>query len=193
MASTLRTSLTGRSTGTPMLRMSARCLGVRVMKSTGPPSIVPAIIVFLISWGLLLAILGGAVCSDGWTSGSIGKSGACSHHGGVNKLPNLLAFIASMFVAVKLHSFRSRGYKKHNEGNFEAQSVVAAPPKSLPVKSRKKKHVSHDSTLCPNCQSPMVARTARKGHNAGGQFWGCRKFPKCKGTRPFEASKKSET
>ena len=38
---------------------------------------------------------------------------------------------------------------------------------------------------CPLCDGLMVLRTARKGKNAGSQFWGCAAFPKCKGTRPF--------
>jgi restriction system protein len=36
---------------------------------------------------------------------------------------------------------------------------------------------------CPNCQAPMVRRTAKKGANAGAQFWGCSKYPACRGTR----------
>jgi len=36
---------------------------------------------------------------------------------------------------------------------------------------------------CPNCRSEMVMRTAQKGPNAGGQFWGCSRFPKCRGIR----------
>ena len=36
---------------------------------------------------------------------------------------------------------------------------------------------------CPNCQAPMVRRTAKKGANAGAQFWGCSKYPVCRGTR----------
>lgn len=37
--------------------------------------------------------------------------------------------------------------------------------------------------LCPRCGSRMVRRTARKGHRAGNQFWGCSRYPNCKGTR----------
>ena len=37
---------------------------------------------------------------------------------------------------------------------------------------------------CPRCGSPMVIRTARRGANAGEQFWGCSTYPKCQGTRP---------
>ena len=42
---------------------------------------------------------------------------------------------------------------------------------------------------CPLCGGSMVRRTARSGSNAGGQFWGCTRFPECRGTRPYvEAS-----
>ncbi|MBK8992969.1 MAG: restriction endonuclease [Gammaproteobacteria bacterium] len=36
------------------------------------------------------------------------------------------------------------------------------------------------ATLCPRCGSRLVLRTARKGANAGGQFYGCSAFPKCR-------------
>lgn len=38
---------------------------------------------------------------------------------------------------------------------------------------------------CPLCSSSMIKRTARKGANAGGEFWGCSKFPACRGVRPI--------
>lgn len=34
---------------------------------------------------------------------------------------------------------------------------------------------------CPQCGKPMVLRTAKKGGNAGKQFWGCTGYPECKG------------
>lgn len=39
---------------------------------------------------------------------------------------------------------------------------------------------------CPDCGSPMTKRTAHKGKNAGNQFWGCSRYPDCKGTRPLQ-------
>ena len=36
---------------------------------------------------------------------------------------------------------------------------------------------------CPNCGAEMILRTAKKGSNAGQQFWGCSKYPGCRGTR----------
>lgn len=37
--------------------------------------------------------------------------------------------------------------------------------------------------FCPECQSRMVKRKARRGANAGQVFWGCTRYPDCKGTR----------
>jgi four helix bundle suffix protein len=34
---------------------------------------------------------------------------------------------------------------------------------------------------CPLCGQPMTLRTARKGPQAGSQFWGCAGYPACKG------------
>ncbi len=36
---------------------------------------------------------------------------------------------------------------------------------------------------CPKCGSAMKRKTARQGPNAGNNFWGCSRFPDCKGTR----------
>lgn len=38
---------------------------------------------------------------------------------------------------------------------------------------------STSSILCPRCRSPMVPRTGRRG-----KFFGCSRFPYCRGTRP---------
>lgn len=40
--------------------------------------------------------------------------------------------------------------------------------------------------LCPLCKSPLVMRTARKGHNIGAKFWGCSGYPNCKYTEQVE-------
>lgn len=38
---------------------------------------------------------------------------------------------------------------------------------------------------CPQCGALMALRTAKTGKNAGSQFWGCTKYPDCKGTQPI--------
>jgi restriction system protein len=43
---------------------------------------------------------------------------------------------------------------------------------------------SGDSGIsCPSCGAPMVQRTAKRGANAGQSFWGCSRYPACKGVR----------
>lgn len=37
---------------------------------------------------------------------------------------------------------------------------------------------------CPTCGSAMTMRVAKRGGNAGNSFWGCKKYPHCKGTLP---------
>ena len=39
---------------------------------------------------------------------------------------------------------------------------------------------------CPTCNSPMAMRTAKRGKSAGSQFWGCSRYPKCRGTRQLD-------
>ena len=36
--------------------------------------------------------------------------------------------------------------------------------------------------VCPRCGKKLILRTAKKGVNAGKQFWGCSGFPKCRYT-----------
>lgn len=38
---------------------------------------------------------------------------------------------------------------------------------------------------CPICANPMTKRVAKKGAQMGNQFWGCKSFPTCRGTRPI--------
>jgi restriction system protein len=41
------------------------------------------------------------------------------------------------------------------------------------------------ASSCPLCSKPMARRTAKRGANAGGEFWGCTGYPACRGTRPI--------
>ena len=59
-------------------------------------------------------------------------------------------------------------------GVAERPTSVAAPAFGPTVAS---------SAGCPVCGAGMVRRTAKRGANAGTQFWGCSTYPSCKGTR----------
>ena len=41
-----------------------------------------------------------------------------------------------------------------------------------------------DVPTCPQCGKPMRKRVAKRGANAGNEFWSCSGYPDCMGTRP---------
>lgn len=41
-----------------------------------------------------------------------------------------------------------------------------------------------DAPVCPKCGKPMRKRVAKRGTNAGNEFWSCTAYPECNGTRP---------
>ena len=64
-------------------------------------------------------------------------------------------------------------------------SPAPATPRIPPVSasSARSRKWSSSTPSCPRCGSTMVHRVARRGRNAGGSFWGCSRFPRCRGTR----------
>jgi len=61
----------------------------------------------------------------------------------------------------------------------EPEVEVATPLKETPVEP--------EAPACPHCRKAMVMRVARTGANAGGSFWGCSAYPKCRGIRAIFA------
>ena len=77
----------------------------------------------------------------------------------------------------KLH-----GLLQQARGTRAAATPVTRAPK--PAESRVMNPTTTSTVpACPSCESPMVQRTAKKGQNAGSQFWGCSRYPACRGTR----------
>ena len=62
----------------------------------------------------------------------------------------------------------------------QSMSAAVKPPENKPAIAQPTAAVE---TACPQCGAGMVMRTARKGANAGGIFWGCSNFPSCRGVR----------
>lgn len=83
-----------------------------------------------------------------------------------------------------------RGLEKQfvTEGGYSEQLTTAR------LRERAKSHQSDKTDpsdsgpnppACPLCGGLMALRTAKKGPSAGSQFWGCAKYPECKGTKPL--------
>lgn len=57
---------------------------------------------------------------------------------------------------------------------------LAPPPQPTPTRTA----TDTAGPACPVCSRSMTLRTAKRGANAGGSFWGCTGYPACRGTRP---------
>jgi len=71
----------------------------------------------------------------------------------------------------------ARQFQRDLQNHYGVETVNQRPP------------VSPDSNpvpVCPFCGSPMKLKTAKKGNSAGSQFWGCSRFPNCRGTRNYQ-------
>jgi restriction system protein len=61
-------------------------------------------------------------------------------------------------------------------------NVQVASTKVAPVITKLFNSINDQNKACPKCSSILVLRTAKKGMNTGGQFWGCSAYPKCRHT-----------
>ena len=63
-----------------------------------------------------------------------------------------------------------------DSANKNKLSPKTSIPKHLQTKIR---------VYCPICNNPMVLRTAKQGKFKGQRFWGCSKYPNCRGTSNY--------
>jgi hypothetical protein len=148
------------------------------------------------AWLILTLLLSpfreGPQCRDGWESSSIGRSGACSWHGGVksgqNFLPDMIAMIGGVGSAFFFADLVSKATPR--QGPKPAPQPVQPVP--MPVVQRETvrrrvqqvvKPVVAGVKICPTCGGEMVVRKVRAGRMNGRSFWGCRSYPRCRGTR----------
>jgi restriction system protein len=70
-------------------------------------------------------------------------------------------------------------------GGPELHKMISSEESGSPAVNRPAS-VRTESTVgaprCPKCGNGMVRREAKRGVNAGKSFWGCSKFPSCRGT-----------
>lgn len=135
--------------------------------------VVGFVVFFLLSF-IGNQLVGPTRCSDGWASPSIGKQGACSHHGGVNRSPRSGVMILSILGGVLAATFVRNGPSKRKRRPQSGEGASVTNEGHL-------RNQSDASPKCPVCGSAMVLRVAKKGRYAGNKFFGCRQYPRCKG------------
>src|SRR5690606_29061412 len=102
--------------GSPFLRSLRRSSGYDMTLAAGCRTVLvflrhPVFLrltAFLISFAALDQLLGPTRCADGWRSPSIGRSGACSHHSGVDRQRRGIRFYGSLAIALLVWGGLSR-------------------------------------------------------------------------------------
>ncbi len=92
-------------------------------------------------------------------------------------------FVNHVFEAAKLplmHISVQRGYSQS-----ELKTKLSSYISDRQTKNEQPEQVQDTSPRCPKCGSEMVLRTAKRGDNQGGKFWGCSKYPECRGVLDF--------
>jgi restriction system protein len=80
---------------------------------------------------------------------------------------------------------------KTSRSSPENGRIEAGARTPVPVPTESSRLSAEVAPECPKCGAAMVLREARKGPNAGSRFWGCSRFPQCRGTKEADAGGQS--
>lgn len=107
------------------------------------------------------------------------------------------AFVDAVFQAANLPILHIKVRRKYDPLEIALQ---LAPYLNLKIKPQPTNEVTQstqddidvspnafETLACSRCGADMVMRTAKKGDNAGNQFWGCSNYPRCREIVDIEA------
>lgn len=88
-------------------------------------------------------------------------------------------FVDQVFEVAGLPLVRVRAAASYSPQNIADLVRQAISGRFMPDKA-----VAHQAgtPTCPKCGTTMVLRTAKRGDQKGGEFWGCKSYPKCRET-----------
>jgi hypothetical protein len=95
-------------------------------------------------------------------------------------------FVNHVFAAAKLPLIHVP--VQHQYSQSELRNKFAAYVSGKQVQVEEPMQAPESSPRCPKCGSEMVLRTAKRGDNQGGKFWGCSKYPGCWGILNLDGS-----
>lgn len=89
-------------------------------------------------------------------------------------------------IMLSLAKFFLSIHKEQPDYNKKYRELLLSKGDELVVREeeevyRKSEEKSENEIICPRCKAPMILRTAQKGEKAGTKFYGCSRFPKCRG------------
>jgi hypothetical protein len=88
-------------------------------------------------------------------------------------------FVNNVFQAAKLPLMHIPVQRSYSQNELKTK-LSAYLPGGQNSKAQLEP-VEASSPSCPKCGSEMVLRTAKRGDNQGGKFWGCSRYPECRG------------
>lgn len=91
-------------------------------------------------------------------------------------------FVNHVFKAAKLPLVHIAVQKSYSVKELQSKLMPFLPTANNQVVE---KEISVPN--CPKCGSEMILRVAKKGNNQGGEFWGCSKYPECRGIIQIES------
>lgn len=105
------------------------------------------------------------------------------------------AFVDKVFSTAQLPLLHIPVRRAYVAAEIEAQIApfLRVPTVSIPAPVREPEPSTqvatafNESPRCPKCGSEMILRTAKSGSNAGNKFWGCSKYPNCRGMVAFNS------
>lgn len=87
--------------------------------------------------------------------------------------------VISEQVMMELAKFFLDRHKENPRDYTERFQCILKQPEA--EEENREKAKQEEQIRCPRCGAPMVKRTAKKGENAGQEFYGCSRFPQCRG------------
>jgi hypothetical protein len=95
-------------------------------------------------------------------------------------------FVNHVFEAAKLPLMHVSVQRSYSQS--ELKSKLSAWISGTQSSNEDLEQPLDSSPCCPKCGNEMVLRTAKRGDNQGGKFWGCSKFPECRGILAYMAN-----
>jgi len=94
---------------------------------------------------------------------TVADLGSVVQHGMLHVFAELFQYIipAGLLIGTTVGYFKQRS--RNAAADFGGATAAEASP------------------MCPQCGTAMIQRTAKKGQFAGQAFWGCGRYPKCRG------------
>jgi Protein of unknown function (DUF2726)/Topoisomerase DNA binding C4 zinc finger len=90
------------------------------------------------------------------------------------------AFVNALFASASLPLLRLPARQSYLTGQIAAAIDGVLLTAATDQDTRLERGVSEDAPACPSCGVAMVHRTAGKGRHAGGTFFGCPNYPRCR-------------